>query len=150
MQSQTAPAPGLILQRKAAHILNQMCRQIGLGSMAEFFDSENFDEWDRPSDWECMAMRHGTIVAYVAFRGEVADVTIPSWYGLVRMEHRAKFNPQEKGLTVNHSFDPFTEDKVPDVVMENYAYGEVPGLELPHHPMPKRPYVGELRVESSR
>lgn len=126
-----------MLQRKAAHVLTAMCKQIGLGSMAERFDAENFSEWERPSDWEVMAMRRGEIIAYVAFRGDVADVTIPHWHGLVRPEHKSKFRPSEYGLSVNPGVDPATMDKIPDGRMSNYAYGDVPGIELPHHPRPK-------------
>lgn len=149
-QTDRTPVPGLILQRKAAHVLKAMCNKIGLGSMAEHFDAENFAEWERPSDWEVMAMRRGQIIAYVAIRGEVADVVIPHWHGLIRPEHKSKFNPREYGLTVHPGKDPVTQDDIPDGRMENYAFGDVPGIDLPHLPRPKAPRHRAPRVVSKR
>jgi hypothetical protein len=141
------PSPYLISRRKAAHCLNQLCKQLNFGSKAEHFDPEDYKWWDNRGEHHVLAMRDKTIIAEIEFSEGTtrAYLTIPKWDGLIRTTHLSAFNPRDHGLIENTSEDVLFREQYPDSVGE-VDFGEPPGLNLPPHPRVKETVYKQPRV----
>jgi hypothetical protein len=139
-------SPYLISRRKAAHTLNQLCKNLGFGAKAEHFDPDNQEQWSNHGENLVIAMRNDVIIAEVEILdGTQRHITIPRWDGLIRTAHLSEFDPAHHGLVTTISEDVLFNEKFPDSV-GIVDFGEAPGLELPAQPIQKATRVMQPKV----
>jgi len=128
-------------RRKAAHILNKVQDNLGLGVMAEKWCGDNSEQWDNQGSDTVIALRSQIVIAIILIgEGTRHYLTIPDWYGLIRNEHLYDFDPAVYGLVCNCSADLMTGQKYPD--SEGYVdFGEPHNMEMPAQQMIRRTYA---------
>jgi hypothetical protein len=130
-------------RRKAAYALNTLCREIGLGTMAERFDPEDPREWAPHGNGEFHALKNGSSVAHVQVLDETAIIAIENCYRLIRGKHITEFDPTE------HGFYPQKMDwkRDPEPYVIHISLPEdIPGLNAPNNPVPRSPVKTKPRV----
>ena len=84
-------------------------------------------------------------LATIEFAGNEVDITIPDVYKVIRSQHIKAFDPIEFGIQVQTAEDWLGEKK-PDLVINWALPEEIPGMNLPHHPVPRQPRLRTPRI----
>ena len=87
----------LTLSRQCAYIMRQISDEIGLGSQAERFSSEDRNLWIVVDASEVRLVKYNQLVATFHL-GETAEVIIPDVYGLISGSHQSEFVPEDYGV----------------------------------------------------
>ena len=141
-----ATASSIIARRKAAYVLNEICREAELGTLAEKFNSDNPDEWAVVDDRELRAIKHGRVVAEVVLETSQALVSIEKPEGLVRMKHWSDFDPAA------HGFGPqkynWMKEPLPYRITVQIP-DDLQGLNAPMRRVPRQPSARKFNVKRS-
>lgn len=87
----------LTLARQCAFIMRQICDEIGLGSQAERFSSEDRNLWVIVDPSEVRLVKYNNLVA-TFYLHDTAEVVIPDAYNLIRGAHQSEFVPADYGI----------------------------------------------------
>lgn len=142
--------PALITRRKAAHALNVLVKELGLGTLGRVFIADRDEDWAVVSEEQVRALGEGRVIAEVWLDGTIADVRVPDAYDLARPEHQMEFQPWEYGIVLRPERD-FLKRKIHNDLEAHISVDDVPGLALPQQPMPKTTFSANVSViKSSR
>ena len=115
------PAPKateeLIVRRKAAWAVQQLCNHIRLGTLAERFDSEYPDDWLVFNTGQVHALKNKRVVAEIHLEVDRVTVIIPDAFLIVRQKHLSEFIPEEFGIQ-HRTTENFIGDEDPDLVAD--------------------------------
>lgn len=141
------PSPYLVARRKAAHILNRLAIDVGLGMHeAHKFDPEEPGDWANYGPDTVQALRNQYVIATIQLGEDTKHhLTLTSWTDLVRSEHLYTFEPERLGLICDNRIHFLTKEPCPD--SEGYVdFGEPQGLFAPPRPIPRRTHSGTVEV----
>jgi len=121
--------PALVTARKAAHGLNQLIGELGLGNLGERFLGDNPEDWAVVDEGEVKCLKYGKHVADVYFYGTdrlTIEIVVPDLYMLVRQQHIRDFQPQDYGMAVQTAHDIFGYKIDPDIRAEWELPDDIP------------------------
>ena len=127
----------LIASRKAAHAMNQLCKELGLGNLAYHFDGDNPEDWAVHSNIEIIALKYDKRVAEVHLYGNGnVQVVVPDAYMLIRPGRVRDFDPYDYGITIQTAYD-FKGDKVEPDIRANWILPDDLPLDGPRRYTPR-------------
>lgn len=141
----------LMLRRRAAFAMNQIVREIGLGSLGRIYLSDNDDDWSVLSDTQVYCLADGRKVADISTlddEGTMLEILIPDAYMLVVPSKMREFDPEVFGIQIRVERD-WRGDRLYNDIEVTMDTSEAPGLNIPKQPTSRATIAHNAKVIGS-
>lgn len=135
----------LIIARLIAYVLNDVCKELRLGNLAERFHGDQAEDWAVHSPHHVVIIKHGKGIGEATIDSPNVQIVIPDNRMLVRHEHQDAYNPADYGIIENIAED-WKGEKQPDLVID---WEIPPGLVIhrgPRMAIPRTIHRTKVRV----